>query len=219
MSVVIEVGKAAAGAWNWNAISAVATAVAAFVALLVGVLPLFLASRRRKRQAKVLAEVLVDNLTIQELHLRAAMQVPRSSNGQVSAWEYQQISKATTFLDSQPVMDLVSFSPNLPRYVIAAVAQCAAMLHSARQRRIFLADVDPGATYSVAGDIGWYESVADDVLKLRRALHRWIGSEPQEFSEDAKTLAGNLREVALTNEKDWRYAQAQASVSEASAPK
>ncbi|EMR4106888.1 TPA: hypothetical protein QEL30_001454 [Stenotrophomonas maltophilia] len=216
MSVVVEVGTAAAGAWNWNAISAVATAVAAFIALLVGVLPLLMSRRRRKRQAKVLAEILVDNLSIQELHLRAAMQVPLSETWQVSAWEYQQISKATALLDAQPVMDLVSFSPNLPRYVVTALAQCAAMLALARQRRVFLAEVDPGATYTVAGDIGWYESVADDVLKLRRALHRWIGSKPQELLEDARTLAFNLRDVALINEREWRLAQAKTSVNQVS---
>lgn len=215
MAVVVEVGKVASDATNWNAISAVVTGVAALVALLVGVLPLMLTSRRRKRQAAVLAQVLADNLSIQELHIRAAMQVPRSSNGHVSAWEYQQISKATEFLDPKPVMDLISFSPNLPRYVVDAVAQCAAMLDVARQRRVFLAEANPGETYSVAGDIGWYESVASDLLTLRRALHRWLGNEPQEFAEDAKTLARNLREVALTNERDWRFAQARASISEA----
>ncbi|HIE0125275.1 TPA: hypothetical protein ACXI73_000327 [Stenotrophomonas maltophilia] len=214
MSVVVEIGKVAGSAWNWNAIAAVATAIAAFVALLVGVLPLILASCRKKRQAKVVAQILADSLSIQELHVRAAMLVPRSSNGHVSAWEYQQISKVTTFLDAQPVMDLVAFSPNLPRYVVTAVAQCAAMLSIARQRRIFLADAVPGQTYTVAGDIGWYESVADDILKLRRALHRWIGSEPQEFIEDVRNLAHNLREIALTDERDWRMAQAKASLDE-----
>lgn len=215
MGVVAEAGKVAADVTNWNAISAVVTGIAALVALLVGVLPLILSSRRRKRQAIVLAQVLADNLSIQELHVRAAMQVPRSSNGHVSAWEYQQISKATEFLDPNPVMDLISFSPNLPGYVVSAVAQCAAMLDIARRRRVFLAETNPGETYSVAGDIGWYESVADDLLSLRRALHRWLGSEPEEFSEDARSLAHHLREVALTNEHDWRLAQARASVSEA----
>ncbi len=214
MSVVVEIGKVAGSAWNWNAIAAVATAIAAFVALLVGVLPLILDSCRRRRQAKVLAQILADSLSIQELHVRAAMLVPSSSNGHVSAWEYQQISKVTTFLDAQPVMDLVAFSPNLPRYVVTAVAQCAAMLSIARQRRIFLADAVPGETYTVAGDIGWYESVADDILKLRRALHRWIGSEPQEFTEDVRNLAHNLREIALTDERDWRMSRAKASLGE-----
>ncbi|HDS1139634.1 TPA: hypothetical protein QDZ75_003705 [Stenotrophomonas maltophilia] len=208
MSVLVEVGRVAVSSWNWNAISAVITGFAAFIALTVGVLPLFLANARRKRQAKVLAQVLADELSIQELHLRAAMQVPNAQDGRVTAWEYQQISKAIAFLNAQPVMDLISFSPNLPRYLVSAVAQCAAMLSIARQRIVFLADPKPGQSYTIAGDIGWYESVAADILKLRVALHRWIGSEPQEFAEDVRTLAENLRKVAITHQNDWRNAKA-----------
>lgn len=89
------------------------------------------------------------------------------------------------------------------------------MLDIARQRRVFLAEAIPGETYSVAGDIGWYESVATDLLGLRSALHRWLGSEPQEFSAAATELADNLRGVAMADERDWRLAQARESAREA----
>lgn len=202
---------------DWAAWAAIAAGFAALAALLVGLGPIWLESRRRTKQAKVLAQVLADELAIQELYLRAAIGVPRDESGYVTAWEYREVSSATSVLNPQPVMDLISFSPNLPSDVIAAIAQCSAMLSIAKQRRIFLADPVLGKRYSIAGDAAWYQSVARDIHSLRLSLHKWIGTEPQKFEDDIVVLSENLRAIALTEQLAWDGEQFQNAVKAAKA--
>lgn len=211
MSVIVEVGRAASGGLNWNAISAIATTFAVFVALLVGVMPIYLADCRRKRQAKVLAQVLADDLFIQETHVRGAIKVPRGPDGKVTAWEYEQIAKATGLLNPQAVVEFIAFSPNLPTYVVNPLAQCAAMLQAAEQRRLFVDRAEPSRMHSVAGDIRWYESVADDIHKLREALHKWIGTDLQDFGDSDEVLARNFRSIAAEQRLHWQREQASRS--------
>ncbi|WP_313203704.1 hypothetical protein [Stenotrophomonas sp.] len=196
--------------WIWTAMSAVAgilaavaTLFAALVALIVGVMPIALSNVRRRQQAKVLAQILADDLFIQEVHIRGALGVPRDANGLVSAWEYDQIAKATGLIDPTTAVQFVSFSPDLPKSVAEPLAQAVAMMHAAKQRRTFLEQTIAGKTYNVGVDTPWYTSVAKDILELRKALHNWIETPLQECGESVQVLSHNLRQIANAQKIEW----------------
>jgi len=212
MSVVVEVGKALNTGWDAALISAVATAVTALVAFVVGVLPLLVASCQRRRQTRVFAEVVADLLSMQEVHVRSAIKVPRGKDGKVTSWEYQQICKVIALLNPRPVTELMAHSASFPKYVNKALAQCAAMLTVAQERTVFFIDVEHDTVYSIINDIPWYESVAGDICALRCALHQWMKTQPQKFDEDVEVFARNIRGVALDSEKVWRLARAKQSI-------
>lgn len=202
---------AAAPAWVWTAMSAVAGFLSAFVAgfaalvaLAVGATPIVLSYRQRGQQAKVLAQILADDLFIQEVHIRGALGVPRGANGTVSAWEYDQIAKATGLIDPTTAIQLVSFSPDLPQSVVAPLAQAVAMMQAAKQRRVFLEQTVPENRYIAEVDAPWYTSVANDILALRKALHTWIETPMQEPGESVQVLSHNLRYIANAHEREWR---------------
>jgi hypothetical protein len=210
MIVESIVSSATAPEWNWTAMSAVsgflaafATFFAALVALIVGATPIVVSRRRRRQQAKVLAQILADDLFIQEVNIRGALGVPRDANGTVSAWEYDQIAKATGLIDPTTAIQLVAFSPDLPKSVVVPLAQAVAMMHAAKQRRIFLEQTIPENRYIVAVDTPWYTSVANDILQLRKALHNWIETPLQEPGESVQVLSHNLRHIANALQREW----------------
>lgn len=210
MLIELIVGAALEPAWIWSAISALgtvlaaaATFVAALIALGVGTTPIVLSARRREKQAKMLAQILADDLFIQEVHIRGALGVPRDPNGSVSAWEYDQIAKATGLIDQATAVQLASFSPDLPKFVVDPLAQALAMMHAAKQRRTFMEQTVPGTRYLARVDAPWYTSVANDILALRKALHRWIGTPLQEPGDSIEVLSRNLRQIANEQELVW----------------
>ncbi|HEL3791744.1 TPA: hypothetical protein UMT86_001378 [Stenotrophomonas maltophilia] len=201
MSVVVEVGRAAS--WNWNAISAVATAAAVIVALIVGVGPLVMEHFRRRKQTLVLAQILVDKLSFQEVYLRTAVRIPKDETGELSPWEFKEICELLEALDPQPVADFVAFTPNLPREVTGAVAQCVASLFYAQMRRPRLVQMDVHSVYSFVDEARVFGQIADEILELRRALHAWIGSDPQDFSAEIESYVHEGRSRALREKLEW----------------
>ncbi|MCI1123276.1 hypothetical protein [Stenotrophomonas maltophilia] len=201
MSVVVEVGRAAS--WNWNAISAVATAAAAIVALFVGVTPMAMERIGRRRQARVLAQILVDKLSIQEVHIRTAMRIPKDGAEELTPWEFKEICELLEVLDSQPVANFVAFTPSLPRVITDAVAQCEASLFYAQMRRPRLPQMDVHKVYTFVDEVRVFGLIADQILKLRQVLHAWIKSEPQDFSAEIENYVQDGRSRALREKLEW----------------
>ncbi|GEM_PF-3514005 len=210
MSVVVEIGRVAS--WNWNAISAVATAAAVIVALYVGIAPMERERSRRKKQTLVYAKIVADGLTLQEMYLRIAMQIPGKETGEASAWEFEEICELMKVLDAKPVAELVAFSPNLPAFVRDAIAECASNLSYAQLRRPHISQMDVHRVYDVGSEVDWYGKVADTILNLRKALHLWIGSEPQDFSKHIDRYVRDGRSRAERNHQAWLSEQRKQSL-------
>lgn len=215
MSVVVQVGKAASSSLvvqagstaqsgvDWTAISAIATFMAALIALVVGVLPILLSRHKRRKQARTVGKVAIDVLTLQALQLGAAMEVPVGGDKVADSWQYKQITKAVSVIDSKQLLDLVEYSEFFSAKVEAALAQCIAMLEVAKRRLIFLHEPQPGDKFMLGGDVKWYADVQKDVLALRGELTKWLGKEAEDINEDARKLAMNLRMIALQDYEDW----------------
>ncbi|PII19002.1 hypothetical protein CR919_15040 [Stenotrophomonas sp. LMG 10879] len=209
MSVVVEIGRAAS--WNWDAISAVATAAAVIVALFVGIAPVKRERRRRKKQTLVYAKIVADGLTLQEVYLRTAMRIPGKATGEASAWEFEEICELMKVLDAKPVAELVAFSSDLPGYVGDAIAECAAHLSYAQLRRPHISQMDVRQVYDVGSEVDWYGEVADKILSLRKVLHLWIGSEPQDISKHIDRYVVDGRSRASRNQRVWLREQIERS--------
>lgn len=201
MNVVVEVGKVAS--WNWNAISAVATAAAVIVAFIVGIAPLAMERSRRRKQTLVYAKIVADGLFLQEVYLRTAMRIPGKETGEASAWEFEEICELMKVLDAKPVAELAAFSSNLPGFVGDAIAECAAHLSYAQLRRPHISQMDVRKVYDVGSDVDWYGEVADKILNLRKVLHLWIGTEPQDISKHIDRYVLDGRSRACRNQQVW----------------
>jgi len=205
VSVLVHVGKAATTGLDWTAISAVATGFAAVVALLVGVLPVWIDRTAKKRQAIALAKVLADDLAIQAITIRAVLEVPTS--GVADAWEYDQMTKSLSVLSSAQARELIPFSQYLPRNVENEVTKGVALLSAAEKRRVHLFTPEPGQRYNVEGDLSWYREVADGLSNLRQALATWLNLELVAIEEPGMNLGKGLKENAGADRTDWQGAK------------
>lgn len=188
---------------DWTAISAVATFLAVLAALLVGILPIALKSYSRREQAKLLGMVAVDDLLVQELHIRAAVQVPTTVSKVVTSWDYEQVNKCVQMLNPRSAVELIPFSELLPRKVRVALSQAVTNISAAEQRRVFLLAPEPGAIYDLSGDVTWYEEVSKTLLDLRRELCAWLSLEVVDESAGSKRLAEILRLTAAQDRDAW----------------
>ncbi|HFF2842372.1 TPA: hypothetical protein ACGCEE_004694 [Stenotrophomonas maltophilia] len=192
---------------DWTAWSAVATGAAVVVALLVGALPIRLARDARRTQMRLLAKVVVDDLYIQEVHLRAAMLIPAANVESVDSWEYAECARCSSMVSPQTVADLIPYSEFLPKDVEAALARCIAMLAAARQRRVFVVPIQPGETCNLGGEIDWYKAVCVSLFALRVELSTWLNVELEDASENALLLGMALMGNAGVERDKWHRAQ------------
>ncbi|UXB21732.1 hypothetical protein K7566_08550 [Stenotrophomonas maltophilia] len=202
-NLVVQAGSAASTGVDWTAVSAVATFLAAFVALLVGVLPIWLSRRKRKKQAAMHAKVAIDVLTLQALQIGAAIRIPEGQQKIADAWQYKQVAKAVSVIDSGSLTPLIEYSEFLPSKADDALAQCIAKLDIAKRRLVFLHEAVPGDRFTMEGDINWYVDVVADVLSLRTELCQWLDVKADSVDEEAAQFAAKLRLVALGEREDW----------------
>ncbi|HEL3179391.1 TPA: hypothetical protein UME25_004689 [Stenotrophomonas maltophilia] len=202
-NLVVQAGSAASTGVDWTAVSAVATFLAAFVALLVGVLPIWLSRRKRKKQAAMYGKVAIDVLTLQALQLGAAIRIPEGPQKIADAWQYKQVAKAVSVIDSGSLTPLIEYSEFLPSKTDDALAQCIAMLDIAKRRLVFLHEPTPGDRFTMEGDINWYVDVIADVLSLRTELCQWLEVKADSVDEEAAGFAAKLRLIALDEREDW----------------
>lgn len=196
---------------DWAALSAVATFIAVVVALLVGILPVALNYHSRRAQAKLLGMVAVDDLLVQELHLRAAVRVPTTANKVVTSWEYEQVNKCVQMLNPRSAVELIAFSEFVPPKVRTAIAQAVSSVAAAEQRRSFLLVPEAGVIYNLAGDVAWYEEVCESLLGLRKELCKWLNLKVEDESQGGIRLAEILRLTAGQDRQAWVNAQKKAS--------
>ncbi|WP_164074218.1 hypothetical protein [Stenotrophomonas maltophilia] len=192
---------------DWAALSAVATFIAVLVALLVGILPVALNYHSRRGQAKLLGMVAVDDLLVQELHLRAAVRVPSTANRIVTSWEYEQVNKCVHMLNPRSAVELIAFGEFVPAKVRTAIAQAVSSVAAAEQRRTFLLVPQAGVMYNLAGDIAWYEEVCESLVGLRKELCKWLNVKMEDESAGGIRLAEILRLTAGQDRQAWLDAQ------------
>lgn len=175
---------------DWQAVGAIATLIAAFVALFVGLWPTLSAASERKERAKAYGTILCARLERSALHAEVARKIaslePKSVNRFNNAvlWgislDYEGIVEASTFLHL--------FNEELARKVAAAIADIETC------RSLLMPRGEP-ITKSVGADLtqpnisDLLQKQAESLARARDALHALVyKTHPADLSEPAERV-------------------------------
>ncbi|MFL9582230.1 hypothetical protein [Stenotrophomonas sp. AB1(2024)] len=206
MTVSAQVGNVATAGLDWTAASTVVAAIAAVIALFVGVWPIVTARRTGEGQARFWAKVAVDDLAVQELNLLAATKLVTQPEGYADSWQYDQVAKCTATVSSAILVTLAQYREHLPKPAEGALVVAISILAVAQHRRTFLAQLAPSEVVNLTGDMVWYDEVREAIHPARVELAKWVKVELQQLDEGAAQLAKNLRHAALVERQLWQQA-------------
>lgn len=181
---------------NWNAWAAIATAVAAVVALGVGLAPIFTARRQRRRIARAEARVAAADLKMQALHVAAGLHL--IAGAKVPAYIYRLAVAQFAMLNVEGCLRVVPYLDVLHSDLEVALSEAIADIGIGVRVLSRLAIDDAAGPVDGIGARELYADLLESLEKARRALYVATGSEHagEALEPAAKEFAEKLREEA-----------------------
>lgn len=178
-----------AAAWA----SALATFLAAVVALGVGVLPTLKARTELDHQAKFAGKIVAGGLALQELNLRVVARLGERDRHMVNHWVDKEMAALLAQVNASEAMQLAPYIKVLPSDLADALVKCIGMLQSCERTVATRTKTIPYEVRYVLGDCAWFEGVAACIADLRTKLCDWTGAEEDDVLGAVTDTAESVR--------------------------
>jgi hypothetical protein len=193
MSVVVHVGKAAASSVD---LAVWSTLFASLVALFVGVLPLLWAKSQRARIGRAEARVAASDLTLQALHVAAALHLMKENS--VAVYLYRKAASQFSVLDAESCRRVVPYLDCLPKDLEAPLGDVIANIGLGVRNLSRVQDFAGIGAVDPQGTRVFYQSMLTSLEEARGSLSRAVGGGHtlEAVEEQAEVLAKQLSDEA-----------------------
>ncbi|HID7838904.1 hypothetical protein [Stenotrophomonas maltophilia] len=177
--------------------SAIATATAAVVALIVGIAPLVWAKCQRARIGRAKARIAEVDLKVQALHLAAGLQL--ISEGSTRLHYFRVATRQFRVLNADSCRDLVPYLDSLPNNLEAPLSDVISDIGIGIRLLEDLEPKDRSRVVNTTGPRALYTDILESMQVARTALSKVIGNgytlEP--VDSEAVRMAEALRKEAI----------------------
>lgn len=179
---------------DWSAWSAIATFIAAGVALYVGVLPMLNARKAHRLRAQAMAEVLLTSLSIQGLHVAATLNVMR---GVLTPQLYNVAVENVKVVDIELCRSFIPYLDAFPVSTAKAIGSCLAQMDVVLRSQKRLLVAQEGEDVVGDGFSPLYVSFLQVIDHTRRELAEQLGLLPlPEYEPAASALVTQMQDMA-----------------------
>jgi len=179
---------------DWAAWSAIATFIAAAVALYVGIRPLAIARKAHRLRAYAMARVLLSSLNIQGLHVAATLKVMRSP---LTPALYNAAVDNVKVIDIELCRSFIQYLDAFPESTALVTGECLAQMDLILRSQKRLCVAQEGEEVIGEEFCPLYEDFLQIIDLLREDLAKQIGALPvMHYEPAASGLALQLRAIS-----------------------